>query len=233
MSDGKIDSPISKFFTDESLEKMIKSFEKKGYKIQGGQTILAIAGDEPLVNSSTAWLRSEMGDTMGLKNPDELHFAWIIDFPMYEWDERGKRWDFGHNPFSMVQGGVDSLKNKKHEEIFTEQYDLVCNGYELASGSIRNYNPEVLVEAFKKVGYTEERVRSEFEHIISAFEYGAPPHGGFAVGFDRLIMLLTDEKNIREVYAFPKSNGKELMSNSPRGVSREDLDILHLEVKKK
>ncbi len=232
IEDGELKSNIAKYFSDSIQDAILKKFEENGYDIKSeGQTLFAIAGERDQTLKHAAWLRLKLGDILDLKDPDTLAFAWIVDFPMYEWDEKREKWDFGHNPFSMVQGGTESLKNQKPEEVLTEQYDLVCNGYELSSGSIRNYNPEVLIEAFKVVGYSEAETREQFGHMISAFEYGAPPHGGFAPGLDRMMMVFYDESNIREIYAFPKTNQQELMTDCPREVPQKDLDMLGIDVK--
>lgn len=232
LENGEVGGSIAKFFTPELQESIKQKFIDNGYTVGGEQTIFAISDELPKSQKLTGLLRSKMGDLLNLKSKDEIAFAWIVDFPMFEWDEKNNKWDFGHNPFTMPKGGLESIKNDKPEDIIGQQYDLACNGYELASGAIRNHHPETLIEAFKIVGYSEEETREEFHHMISAFEYGAPPHGGFAPGLDRFMMILFDEPNIREVYAFPKSNGMELMTGGPREVDKKDLDILGLELKK-
>ena len=232
VKDKVLGGPLVKSLSDNLQKDMLRKLEDNGYNI-GKEGSIFIVGDEYKKACSLAgWLRSRMGDILELKDKNILGFSWIIDFPMFEWDEKSNKWDFGHNPFSMPRGGLDTLKNEDPSEIMSQQYDLACNGYELASGSIRNFHPETFIEAFKIVGYSEEETRSKFGHMISAFEYGAPPHGGFATGFDRLMMLLFDEENIREVYAFPKTNAQELMTGAPREVDKEDLDILGIEIKK-
>lgn len=228
---GKIGGTMSKFFDEGIQERILNKLVDLGYVISGNQTIFAIADEYAKACKLTGVVRSKMGDLLDLKDPNQMAFAWIVDFPMFEWDERKGKWDFGHNPFSMPQGGLESLESKDPKDILAEQYDLACNGYELASGSIRNFHPKTFVKAFEIVGYTEEETRRKFGHMISAFEYGAPPHGGFAVGFDRYMMLLFDEQNIREVYAFPKTNAQELMTGAPREVSKEDLDMLGIQLK--
>lgn len=231
VEDGKLEGQLIKYFSDSLQDEILEAFQDNGYQINEQQTIMAIADKYDKACSYAGWLRSKMGDEMKLKDPNVVAFAWVVDFPMYEWDEKRKKWDFGHNPFSMVKGGLDALKNSDPGEILSEQYDIVCNGYEISSGSIRNHEPEVLIEAYKVLGYSEERTRREFAHMISAFEYGAPPHGGFAPGIDRMMMVFFDEDNIREIYAFPKSNAAEPMTGAPREVPKEDLDILHIDVK--
>jgi len=229
VENGKLESNIAKYFSETLQTNILSKFEKLEYKIRSeGQTLFAIADVKPKALKYAGWLRSKMGDLLNLKDPKVLDFAWIIDFPMYEWVEDQQKWDFGHNPFSMVQGGAEALRTLNPEDVMSEQYDIVCNGYELSSGSIRNFNPEVLIEAFKVVGYSEAETRSQFGHMISAFEYGAPPHGGFAPGIDRMMMALYDEANIRETYAFPMSAQQELMTGCPREISEKDLKVLGL-----
>jgi aspartyl-tRNA synthetase len=224
---------ISKYFSIEIQKKIIAKANQAGYSPKSDKTIFAFSDEYLKASKWAGILRSKMGDIMKLKDQNILAFAWVIDFPMFEWDKERKKWEFGHNPFSMPKGGFKALKTENPGDIQAEQFDLICNGYELGSGSIRNHQPETFIEAFKIVGYSEKETREKFGHMISAFEYGAPPHGGFAIGFDRLMMLLFDFENIREVYAFPKKNAKELMTGAPRRISKEDLDILNLELKEK
>lgn len=231
--DGKLDGMIIKYFSQQLQEEILGQFRANGYRIEGEQTIFAIAGDRAQTLKQMGWLRSQMGDVMNLKDPNEIAFAWIVDFDMFEWSETENRWDFMHNPFSMPKGGLEALRTQKPDEIKAQQYDLAGNGYELLSGSIRNFHPETFIEAFRICGYTEEETRSKFGHMISAFEFGAPPHGGYAIGMDRLMMVMFDEENIREIYAFPMSGAQELMTGSPREVSQKDLDILGIQLKDK
>lgn len=233
VEDSSLKGHLAEHFSLDIQQKVLDKAKEAGYTVDTNQTIFAVADNYANSTKLTGLVRSRMGDILNLKSSEELAFAWIVDFPMYEWNEDSKKWDFGHNPFSMPQGGLSALKSKLPGEIMAEQFDLVCNGYELASGSIRNHHPKTFIEAFKVVGYTEEETREEFGHMISAFEYGAPPHGGFAVGFDRLMMVLFNVENIREVYAFPKQNAREAMTGAPRRVEKKDLDILGLELKKK
>jgi aspartyl-tRNA synthetase len=227
--EGKLDGSLVKFFSESDQESILSSLKSEGYSVKGSQTIFVIAGEKISTQKQMGWLRNQMGELMNLKDPKVLAYAWIVDFPMFEWSETEKRWDFCHNPFSMPQGGIEALTTKKPDEIYANQYDIACNGLELSSGSIRNYNPETFIEAFKICGYSEEETRSKFGHMISAFEFGAPPHGGFAPGVDRLMMVLFDEINIREVYAFPQTNGQELMTNAPREISADDLKLYNLQ----
>ncbi len=174
-------------------------------------------------------------------DPNELAFCWIVNFPFYEWSEKEKRWDFGHNPFSMPQGETlpDHNNDHNHDQncglgnILAWQYDLTLNGYEIAGGSIRNHRPEFLKKAFQLLGYKDKEITEKFGHMMSAFSYGAPPHGGAAIGFDRLMMVLLNEPNIREVIAFPKTgDGRDLMSGSPSEVEEKQLKELHIKIVK-
>ncbi len=233
VSDGVFDGPITKFFSEDLQNGIRKSFEENDYKFAKNQTIFAVAGKLNDVNVQMGWLRSKMGDILNLKDSSEISLAWVVDFDMFEWDEERQKWDFSHNPFSMPLGGLEALKNEEPGDIKAQQYDLIGNGYELLSGSIRNHHPETFIEAFKICGYSEQETREKFGHMISAFEYGAPPHGGYALGFDRFLMVLFDEENIREVYAFPMSGAQELMTGSPRSISEKDLKELGLRLTKK
>lgn len=233
LENNKLSGSMAKLFSEDIQKKIVKKFKEGGYKFSGKQYIFAF-GDEYMKACKLAGiLRSKMGDLLELKDPNVLAFAWIVDFPMFEWDEKSKKWDFAHNPFSMPKGGLEALKKESPDKIFAQQYDVACNGYEMASGSVRNFHPESFIESFKVCGYSEKETREKFGHMISAFEYGAPPHCGFAIGYDRFMMVLFDEKNIKEVYAFPKSNAQELMTGAPREVDKADLDVLSIDIKKK
>jgi aspartyl-tRNA synthetase len=233
ISDDEFDGPITKFFSEDLQNGIRKNFEDNGYKFGEKQTIFAVAGELDDVNIQMGWLRSKMGDVLNLKDPNEIALAWVVDFNMFEWDDEKQKWDFSHNPFSMPLGGLKTLKSENPGDIKAQQYDLIGNGYELLSGSIRNYHPATFIEAFKVCGYSEQETREKFGHMISAFEYGAPPHGGYALGFDRFLMVLFDEENIREVYAFPMSGAQEVMTGSPRSVEEEILKELGLKLTKK
>ncbi|MNT15023.1 Aspartate--tRNA ligase [compost metagenome] len=178
-------------------------------------------------------LRSEFATHFNLKDPTKVALAWIVDFPFYEWDDSAKKVDFGHNPFSMPRGGAEALiaadTDEKKLAIVADQYDMVMNGYEIASGAVRNHNPEVMYQAFGVLGYSREYVEQKFGAMLSAFKYGAPPHAGMAFGVDRIFMVLTDEPNIREVVAFPKNgSGVDLMMDSPSTVDAAQLKELSI-----
>ncbi|MDO8585354.1 MAG: aspartate--tRNA ligase [bacterium] len=177
--------------------------------------------------------KSDKPDLRKDKNdPNELAFAWIVDFPFYEWSEKDKKWDFGHNPFSMPHGEALPDNEKGMGDVLAYQYDLALNGFEIAGGSIRNHKADLLKKAFMRVGYDEKAVEEKFGHMLAAFSYGVPPHGGAAIGFDRLMMILLNEPNIREVIAFPKTgDGRDLMTNAPDEVSAKQLKELGIDIK--
>jgi aspartyl-tRNA synthetase len=173
--------------------------------------------------------RTKVGDDLGLIKDDEFKFCWIVDFPMYEYDEVEKKIDFSHNPFSMPQGGIDALNTMAPEDILGYQYDIVCNGIELSSGAIRNHVPEIMYRAFELAGYGPEVVEKRFSGMLNALKFGAPPHGGIAPGIDRIVMLLANEPNIREVIVFPMNQkAEDLMMNAPSEVEMKQLRELHL-----
>ena len=174
--------------------------------------------------------RVVIGDELGLTDKDRFAFAWIVDFPMYEADEETGRVDFSHNPFSMPQGGLEALAGDPLK-VLGFQYDLACNGYELISGAIRNHKLDIMIKAFELAGYGEDEVRKRFGGMVNAFQYGAPPHGGCAAGIDRMVMLLADEQNIRQVIMFPMNQrAEDLMMNAPSDPSAEQLMELGLRV---
>ena len=158
--------------------------------------------------------------------------CFIVDFPMYEIDEETGKYIFTHNPFSMPQGGLEALQTKNPEEILAYQYDIVCNGVELSSGAVRNHDPEIMVKAFEIAGYTEEDIREKFGSLYNAFHYGAPPHAGMAPGVDRMVMLLTEQQNIREVIPFPmNSNAQDLLLGAPTEVTEQQLREVHIKIR--
>jgi aspartyl-tRNA synthetase len=190
------------------------------------------AGERKLVNKVLGKVRSAIGATFGLASPNELAFVWITDFPMYDQKEDGS-YDFEHNPFSMPHGGVGAFAPGIDPlSIYGCQYDLACNGYEILSGSVRNHNIEALVKAFEIVGKGEEEVKAKFGAMYNAFQFGVPPHGGFAFGFDRFLMILRNESNIREIYAFPKSGkAEDTMMQAPTSIDEKQLRELHIKLR--
>ncbi len=213
---------IAKFVTDEIKTEL-------GAKI--GDAIFFIADEKAQAQKIAGQVRIELGKRLDLLEKDVFKFCWIVDFPMYEYNEEEKKIDFSHNPFSMPQGGLDALSNKEPLDILAYQYDLVCNGYELSSGAVRNHNPETMVKAFEIAGYTEEDVKTKFGALYTAFSYGTPPHAGCAPGLDRMVMLIADSENIREVIAFPKNKkARDVMMDSPNFVTDEQLKDVHIVV---
>lgn len=223
--DGEIKSPIAKFLDDTEL---------KGAKdltgADEGDIVFFCADKRTVANKVLGRLRNEMADHFDLKDPELVALAWIVDFPFYEWNEGEKKLDFGHNPFSMPKGGVETLEGAEDKlDIVADQYDMVMNGYEVCSGAVRNHNPEVMYKAFEVLGYDEAYVDSKFGAMVSAFKYGAPPHAGCAFGVDRIFMALMNEDNIREVVAFPKNgSGVDVMMNSPSEADPAQLKELSL-----
>lgn len=229
-SEGEAKSPILKFMSEEEI---VAVRERMG--AEDGDAVFFGADTRDLVNKVLGQLRIAFADHMGLKNPKEVSLCWIVDFPFYEWDEKNKKIDFGHNPFSMPKGGMAALEAAKTDAeklaIKADQYDMVMNGYECASGAVRNYNPEIMFKVFNILGYNNEYVEARFGGMLNAFKFGAPPHAGCAPGLDRIFMILEDEENIRDVVAFPKNgNGVDLMMNSPSAVDKEQLDEAHLAI---
>lgn len=221
-------SPILKFMTPAEIEAVTKTVnaQKGDIVFFGADTLLT-------ASKSLGAVRGECGERLGLKDPKKASWLWVTDFPMYEITDEGKV-DFSHNPFSMPDGGMEALETRDPLEITANQYDLVCNGYEISSGAIRNHKPEIMYKAFELVGYSKEDVDKKFGHMIKAFEYGAPPHGGIAPGLDRILMVLFDLPNIRDIYAFPKNgNAQDLMLGSPSTVDEKQLKELGINIVKK
>ena len=188
------------------------------------------AADKPLKAAKLAGLaRTKIGEDLGLIEQGAVKFCWTVDFPMFEYDEDAKKVDFSHNPFSMPQGELEALETKDPLDILAYQYDIVCNGIELSSGAIRNHRPEIMYKAFEIAGYSREDVDRDFAGMINAFKFGAPPHGGSAPGVDRIVMLLANEPNIREVVLFPMNQkAEDLMMNAPSAVTPKQLRELHI-----
>lgn len=221
-----LETGIAKFLSVDLQKELIAAA-----KAQVGDLLLFVADIPAVANKSLGYIRNILGDILNLKDKNILSFAWVTGFPFYEINDEGKL-DFGHNPFSMPKGGASALDNDDPLSIESMQYDLTLNGFELASGSIRNHEPETMVKAFEKVGYGRDEVIQKFGGLYQAFHFGAPPHGGWAIGIDRLLMLLLDESNIRDIYAFPlSSNGVDLLMNAPGFVDQKQLDEVGLVVK--
>ena len=220
-------SPIVKFLTRETIDGL-----KAAGGIQDGDALFFLADTEAVASKIGGAVIPELGRQLNLIDENEFRFCWIVDFPMFERDEETGAIIFSHNPFSMPQGGMDALVNKDPLDILAWQYDIVCNGVELSSGAIRNHRPDIMYKAFEIAGYERSVVDQKFGGMISAFKLGAPPHGGIAPGIDRIVMLLADAPNIREVIAFPfNQQAEDLMMNAPSEVTLKQLRELHIEVK--
>ena len=226
--DGEAKSPIAKFLSKKELA----DIQQKTGAVDGDAVFFG-ADSRSVVNAVLGRLRNEFASHFNLKDSSVVAFAWIIDFPFYEWDERSKKLDFGHNPFSMPKGGLQALESAETDaeklSIVADQFDMVMNGYEICSGGVRNHNPAVLYKVFGLLGFSEAYVEEKFGAMLGAFKYGAPPHAGCAFGVDRILMELTDEQNVRETLAFPKNgSGVDVMMNSPSVVDPAQLRELGL-----
>jgi len=227
--EGKGKGPIAKFLSDEKLEEL-----KESANLKAGDAVFFSCGKEKEAARLAGLVRDKLGTDLSLIDESIYKFCWIVDFPMFEFDEEKKKIDFSHNPFSMPQGEMEALENEDPLTIKAYQYDIVCNGIELSSGAIRNHKPEIMYKAFELAGYGKDVVEKEFGAMINAFKFGAPPHGGIAPGIDRIIMLLADEPNIREVIPFPM-NGKaqDLMMSAPAHVPERNLKEVNIELSRK
>ena len=224
-NEGNVQGGIAKFITDEIKEKLEKDFG-----LEKNASIFFIADEFEKAQKIAGLVRIELGKRLDLIEKGVYKFCFIVDFPMYELSEEGTI-DFSHNPFSMPQGGLEALENKDPLDILAYQYDLVCNGYEMASGAVRNHNPEIMVKAFEIAGYSEEDVKNRFGALYNAFQYGTPPHAGAAPGIDRMIMLIADSQNIREVIAFPKNKkARDLLMRAPSVVTEQQLKDVHIKL---
>ena len=226
--DGEAKSPIAKFLSKTELS----SIQQKTGAVDGDAVFFG-ADTRPVVNAVLGRLRNEFATHFNLKDPSVVAFAWIIDFPFYEWDDHGKKLDFGHNPFGMPKGGIEALESATTDAdklaIVADQFDMVMNGYEICSGGVRNHNPAVLYKVFELLGFSESYVEEKFGAMLNAFKYGAPPHAGCAFGVDRILMELIDETNVRETLAFPKNgSGVDVMMDSPSTVDPAQLKELGL-----
>ena len=226
--DGEAKSPIAKFLSETEL----MAIQQKTGAVDGDAVFFG-ADTRPVVNAVLGRLRNEFATHFNLKDPSVVAFAWIIDFPFYEWDDHGKKLDFGHNPFGMPKGGIEALESATTDAdklaIVADQFDMVMNGYEICSGGVRNHNPAVLYKVFDLLGFSESYVEEKFGAMLNAFKYGAPPHAGCAFGVDRILMELIDETNVRETLAFPKNgSGVDVMMESPSMVDPAQLRELGL-----
>ena len=222
---GEVTGGIAKFITPDIKEKL-----EKEYDVKPNSSIFFIADEFEKAQKIAGLVRIELGKRLDLLEKDVYRFCFIVDFPMYELSDEGTI-DFSHNPFSMPQGGLESLENKDPLEILAYQYDLVCNGYEMASGAVRNHNPEIMVKAFEIAGYSEEEVKNRFGALYNAFQYGTPPHAGAAPGLDRMVMLIANSQNIREIIAFPKNKkARDLLMRAPSKVSEQQLKDVHIKL---
>lgn len=225
--DDSVTGGIAKFITSD-----IKGKLEKQIGAEKNSAIFFIADELEKAQKIAGLVRIELGKRLELIEKDVYKFCFIVDFPMYELSDEGTI-DFSHNPFSMPQGGLEALETKNPLDILAYQYDLVCNGYEMASGAVRNHNPETMVKAFEIAGYTEEDVKNRFGALYNAFQYGTPPHAGAAPGVDRMVMLIADSQNIREVIAFPKNKkARDLLMRAPSIVSEQQLKDVHIELRK-
>jgi aspartyl-tRNA synthetase len=219
---------IAKFLTEDNKNALIKLTGAKS-----GYALFFVADEENEAARVAGLVRDELGHSLDILEKNVYKFCWIVDFPMYEIDPQTNKIEFSHNPFSMPQGGMDALLNKSPLDILAYQYDIVCNGVELSSGAVRNHDPELMVKAFDIAGYTKEDVENKFPALFNAFHYGAPPHAGIAPGVDRIVMLLANEPNIREVIAFPMNkNAQDLLMNAPAPITQKQLDEIHIQIKK-
>ncbi|HKR18483.1 aspartate--tRNA ligase [Rhizorhapis sp.] len=226
IKDGVPGGPIAKNHGEEKTARLIDAL---GLGPNDG--VFFAAGKELQAAKLAGAARTRVGEELGLIEQDVFKFCWIVDFPMYEYDEENKKIDFSHNPFSMPQGEMEALETKDPLDILAWQYDIVCNGVELSSGAIRNHKPEIMYKAFEIAGYSKEEVEQNFSGMLNAFKYGAPPHGGSAPGVDRIVMLLADEPNIREVVVFPMNQkAEDLMMGAPSEVSMKQLRELNIRI---
>ena len=224
-NEGNIQGGIAKFITEEIKEKLEKDFG-----LEKNASIFFIADEFEKVQKIAGLVRIELGKRLDLIEKGVYKFCFIVDFPMYELSDEGTI-DFSHNPFSMPQGGLEALENQNPLDVLAYQYDLVCNGYEMASGAVRNHDPEIMVKAFEIAGYSEEDVKNRFGALYNAFQYGTPPHAGAAPGLDRMVMLIANAQNIREVIAFPKNKrARDLLMRAPSVVTEQQLKDVHIKL---
>jgi aspartyl-tRNA synthetase len=224
--DKEVTGSIVKVLSEKEIDAV-----KKELSIEDNDLVLIVSGDRKVVKPALGALRVKVATDLDLADKDRLELCIINDFPMFEYDEENEKWDFCHNPFSMPHGGKEAYKNNL-EDILAYQYDFVCNGNEMASGAIRNHDLDLLAKGFEIVGYDRAHVENKFRSIFTAFKYGCPPHGGMAPGIDRILMLIKDEPNLREVQAFPPSaSGQDLMMGAPSELEPYQLEELGISVK--
>jgi aspartyl-tRNA synthetase len=224
--EGEGAGPIAKNVGAERTEAI-----RQQLGLSDGDAVFFVAGLPKEFADFAARARVRIGNELGLTKSGCFEFCWIVDFPMFEWNEEEKKIDFSHNPFSMPQGGLEVLDTIKPDEILAYQYDLVCNGVELSSGAIRNHKPEIMEKAFAIAGYPKEELEKRFGGMLRALQYGAPPHGGIAPGIDRIVMLLCGEENLREVVMFPMNQqAEDLLMGAPSEVSPKQLQELHIRI---
>jgi len=229
LEDGSLKGPIVKFLSDEKQATL-----RKDMALKNNDTLFFIADSPKAVDNLAAQIRTTLGTQLNLINTEKFEFCFIVDFPMFGTNEETGATEFTHNPFSMPQGGLEALQTKNPLDILAWQYDIVCNGVELSSGAVRNHLPEVMIKAFEIAGYTQADIESKFSALFNAFHYGAPPHAGMAPGVDRMLMLLAEEENIREVTAFPmNSNAQDLLMEAPCEVSEQQLREVHIKLRQK
>ena len=224
--DGETKGPIAKNLDAERVAQI-----KAATGIQDGDSVFFVCDTKPKAEKFAGAVRTKICDELGLLEQNQFKFCWIVDFPMYERNPDTGQIEFSHNPFSMPQGELEALLTKDPTEIKAYQYDIVCNGIELSSGAIRNHRPEIMYKAFEIAGYSQADVESRFGGMLNAFKYGAPPHGGSAPGIDRIVMLLANEPNIREVILFPMTGrAEDLLMQAPNTVSAKQLKELHIKL---
>jgi aspartyl-tRNA synthetase len=224
--EGEGAGPIAKNIGPDRTEAI-----RKQIGLDDGDAVFFVAGPPKEFAPFAGQARVKIGNELGLTQTDRFEFCWIVDFPMYEWNEEEGRIDFSHNPFSMPQGGLEALETKEPLDVLAYQYDVVCNGVELSSGAIRNHKPEIMEKAFAIAGYSKEELERRFGGMLRALQYGAPPHGGIAPGIDRMVMLLCGEENLRQVVMFPMNQqAEDLLMGAPSEVSPKQLKELHIRV---
>jgi len=227
LNSGEFKGPIEKFLSPEQKKELINSLGMKD-----GDTLFFICDAAAVVNGLAGDIRTWLGTNLDITDKESFEFCYITDYPMYEYNPETKRIDFTHNPFSMPIGGLKALENKDPLDIYAYQYDIVCNGIELSSGAVRNHSPEIMKKAFEIAGYTEKELEKRFGALYTAFQYGAPPHAGMAPGIDRIIMLIAEEENLREVIAFPlNSNAQDYLMGAPSEVTEMQLREAHIKIR--